>query len=351
MSVVLNKESKRAVDYRKAIIYLCIHLQGKINIDVYNILLTVCYMQEILYGAEKDRNMSRIFRYHLLRYVHTDLLIDFLGRKLNALTKRKMFEKYIHSISMHAGKQLRIVSGKSTHAEQQERHFHSIKTLSKLTSHHRPNDVIFNLWMRSQANKILNEKQNVFEKDKSLIKEINSALPPPKNILISFEHILSKPDQWQAFLETMIPDFLTECGVWWKECGVWWKECGVWWKECGVWWKENESGIECFDVKNNTGSKIMKYHYRSSSMVSEEKYLQNMWKICVNSKNTLIPAKRLKEESNRIVITITNLSTIKYFCHEFPVNSPENKLDGLSDRITTDNIMHSENICLSNKNR
>ena len=175
----------------------------------------------------------------------------------------------------------------------------------------------------------MNEIQNVFENDKSMIKEINSSLPSPKNTLISFEHISSKPNQWQAFLETMIPDFLTECGVWWKE---------------------NETGIEFFDVKNNAESKLMKHHYRSSSIVSEEKYLQNMWKICVNNKNTLIPVKRLKEETNGNIITITNLSTIKYFCHVFPVNSPENKLDGLSDHMATDNIMHSENICLSKKN-
>ena len=100
---------------------------------------------------------------------------------------------------------------------QNGRHFHSIKTLSKLTSNHHPNNVIFNLWIRLQANKILNEKQNVFENDKSMIKEINSSLPPTKNTLISFEHISSKPNRWQAFLETMITDFLTECGVWWKE--------------------------------------------------------------------------------------------------------------------------------------
>ena len=82
MSVVLNQ---RAVDYRKAAMHLCIHLQGKINVDVYDILLTICYMQEILYGAEDDRNMSRIFRYHMLCYVHTDLLVDFLGKKLKAI--------------------------------------------------------------------------------------------------------------------------------------------------------------------------------------------------------------------------------------------------------------------------
>ena len=74
-----------------------------------------------------------------------------------------------------------------------------------------------------------------------------------------------------------------------------------------------------------------------------------MWKICLNNKNTLIPAKRLKEETNGNVITI-KLSTIKYFCHEFSVNSPENILDGLSDHTNTHNLMHSENICLSNEN-
>ena len=46
-----------------------------------------------------------------------------------------------------------------------------------------------------------------------MIKEINSAHLPPKNTLNSFEHIGSKPDQWQAFHEIMIPDFLPECGV------------------------------------------------------------------------------------------------------------------------------------------
>ena len=74
-----------------------------------------------------------------------------------------------------------------------------------------------------------------------------------------------------------------------------------------------------------------------------------MWKICLNNKNTLVPAKRLEEETNGNVITI-KLSTIKYFCHEFSVNSPENILDGLSDHTNTHNIMHSQNICLSNEN-
>ena len=57
----------------------------------------------------------------------------------------------------------------------------------------------------------------------------------------------------------MIPDFLTECGVWWKE---------------------NETGVEFFDVENNGGSKLMMHHYRSSSIVAKifTKYVENMFK-------------------------------------------------------------------------
>ena len=44
----LNKDSKRAVDYRKTAINLCIHLNGKIDNNIHEILLTGCNMQEIL---------------------------------------------------------------------------------------------------------------------------------------------------------------------------------------------------------------------------------------------------------------------------------------------------------------
>ena len=60
--VGLNKDTKRAVDYRKTAINLSIHLIDKINNDIYQILLTGCNMQEILYAFEQERNMKLILR-------------------------------------------------------------------------------------------------------------------------------------------------------------------------------------------------------------------------------------------------------------------------------------------------
>ena len=87
-----------------------------------------------------------------------------VGKTPMSLTGRKLFGKYFHSLSRHAGKQLRIVCGKSSHTEQEERQFNLLKTITKLTSNHHTNNVIFNIWVRLQAKKILDEKHCTFEK-------------------------------------------------------------------------------------------------------------------------------------------------------------------------------------------
>ena len=145
-----------------------------------------------------------------------------------------MYGKYFHSLSRNAGKQLRIVCGKSTHAEQEERRFNLLKTITKLTSNHHPNNVMFNLWIHLQAKNILDKKHNTFETANSMIRKLNVLLPPKENSFVSFEHINSKPNEWQALLETMIPDYLT----------------GV----CGE--KENEMGVEFFDSSENVSTKL-----------------------------------------------------------------------------------------------
>ena len=95
----LNKDTKRAVDYRKTAINLSIHLKDKINNEIYQILLTGFNMQEILYASEQERNMKLILRYHLQSYIHTYLLIDLVGKKPKGIKVRKLFGKYFHSLS------------------------------------------------------------------------------------------------------------------------------------------------------------------------------------------------------------------------------------------------------------
>ena len=112
-------------------------------------------MQRILYANEKERDVATILRYHLASYVHADLLSELTLKKLKS---RRMFGKYYHSLIRHAGLQLRIVSGKSAHTEQEERNFQQMKKIANLTSNHHPKNVIFNIWIRLQAKVLLDEK-------------------------------------------------------------------------------------------------------------------------------------------------------------------------------------------------
>ena len=172
VSLSLNKETKRAVDYRTTALNLCINLRDNIDNNIFNIISTGCEMQEILYAEEKDRNPQMILRYHLQSYIHFHLLISLVGNKPKSLTKRKLFGKYFHAIMRHAGKQLRIISGKSSHAEQEERNFNIMKNLTKLTSNHHPNTVILNLWIRLQAKEILNANKCSFQMQNSKISDL-----------------------------------------------------------------------------------------------------------------------------------------------------------------------------------
>ena len=98
-SIALHKESKRAVDYRKAGIYLCLHLKGRININVYKILLSGCELQEMLYAGEEKRTLNSILRYQLQSYIHTYMLINLVGNNPKSLTRRKLYGKYFHAIN------------------------------------------------------------------------------------------------------------------------------------------------------------------------------------------------------------------------------------------------------------
>ena len=69
-----------------------------------------------------------------------------------SLTNRKLYGKYYHGLIRNAPKQLRLISGKSSHAEQEEREFNYLKSIAKLTSNHHASNVDFNLWIRYQVN-------------------------------------------------------------------------------------------------------------------------------------------------------------------------------------------------------
>ena len=66
---------------------------------------------------------------------------------------RKYFGKYYHAIISHASDQYRIINGRSSNTESDERYFHTIKDISNNTSNHHPDNVISNAFIRCQVRK------------------------------------------------------------------------------------------------------------------------------------------------------------------------------------------------------
>lgn len=145
-----------------------------------------------------------------------------------SLTERKLYGRYWHSITVHAARQSRIISLKSTNTEEEERHFNTLQGVTKLTNR-RPGDIITPSLVRLQAEQKLAESKsatNPVKIQESQISKYYSTLPPFPNTIIPNRYIIRNPKEYQAHLES-ISDFIA---------------CGE-----GEWWHQVLSGVEFYD--------------------------------------------------------------------------------------------------------
>ena len=76
------------------------------------------------------------------------------GTPPTAQSSRKLYHgKYLHNLVSHEPIQLRLISGQSSNAENEERIFNAIKGITNSTSSYRPGHVITNMFLRLQAEK------------------------------------------------------------------------------------------------------------------------------------------------------------------------------------------------------
>ena len=92
------------------------------------------------------------------------LIKENIGFKIKALTSRKFFGKYYHSIASHMPDQLRIISVRASNTEKEECQFNFIKNITKATSNNHPNNVITNALIRMKVSEDLNERRVVSTK-------------------------------------------------------------------------------------------------------------------------------------------------------------------------------------------
>ena len=213
-----GKNCKRGVDYLVGLIQLVTLLRDKIDDDIFDIFETMCEIQEVLYGSESKTSVEMILRLHNQSFLRMMLLKKIVKDTLSPkLTKKKFYGKYLHALIAQAPMLLRMGSGKSTNAEEEERTFKSLKTITTSTSNFQPDHVILNAVIRYQAKGefnapyLVHSETAVCKFSKSLPKKIRSTIP---------YWIINKfPRDWQAHIEK-ISDFVLEENVWWKETPV-----------------------------------------------------------------------------------------------------------------------------------
>ena len=312
---------------------------------------TLAEIQEILYLPEKYRTPQKVLRLSNICHQHFLQCRDFFKKDLVALTRRKLFGKYSHNLTIHSPISYRNFSGSSLNVENEERTFNTLKSITSNTSSHHHGHLLGNLIIRIQAEeKFKNgnnrEKYNEIEKYGKLIATRRN------NTIYTFDYIKSNSEEWQALLETRLADFLM---------------CGP-----GVWWRENEFGIEFND---NVDLPLVPYspklhHFRSSSYKMEEMYLSKCWRN-IMEQNIRIPIDILRIEdeiTGRIdlkklgmIENLKHLNSIYNFNEdEFEVDEDFNKedneeelVDFVEEAVTANDddknhVINNEHISLEN---
>ena len=260
-----RKDTKRGIDYRKSLLKLTIYLKGKINNDVYRILLTMCEIQHP-FADETKRTVENILRLQNQIFIHTCLLKCVVGKNLKVLTCRCFYGKYFHALMCHTSVIYRIISGKAVNTEQEERFFNSLKTITNSTSNYHPDHIILNNLIRLQEGEEVCKGEGRMQHE---VRKLSDGLPSKHDSMIPFWMIDMFEWEWQTHLEK-ISDYILE----------------------GCWWKETSDGVMFHDVNMNLKTKKQVHHFRSSNIEIELTELKVSWGKCLEM--DCIPARRVK---------------------------------------------------------
>ena len=128
----------------------------------------LCEIQKVLYQQESHRTNENIL--HI--YIHA--------------TYAYAYGKYYHVIISHATDQYKIINGRSSNTESDERYFHTIIDISDNISNHHPDNTISNAFIRWQMRKDFHEDGTILRTEASLTK-IYTKMSMYFNSFIRFE--------------------------------------------------------------------------------------------------------------------------------------------------------------------
>ena len=170
--------------------FFCYQFVGKARAKVQSLLDTLTELSKLLYLPAQSRSPRLVLRLHNTAFLHAMLRKEIIGQP-EILTSRKFYGRYWHSLTAHAAKQSRIISGRSTTTEQEERHFNTLQGITKLTNR-RPGDIITPSLVRLQAEQhMTNARQaSAVKAQESQISKYYKALPAFPNTVIPHRFLM-----------------------------------------------------------------------------------------------------------------------------------------------------------------
>ena len=259
---VLNKNTLRCSDYRKAIVTIYTKLEKCTSQSLMTELFrTATEISRLMYAHDTRRTPKAILRLHNTVLLHANTCLELFTRPEH---KQILHSRFSHSIVCHSPLIFRLVSLRSINAEAQERVFGQMKQITKATSNNHPNNVITNVLirMKEEGN---SKNTNTLETQESEVRKIAKTLGKSKNSVIPFTWCRVHPTQYQAHLEK-ISDFIA---------------CGE-----GIWWKVTSDGFEFFDGDDcddyhKEGPLLQ--HFRSSTLPDIHSNLRQKWQQCLQA--------------------------------------------------------------------
>ena len=217
-----GKDKIRGTDYRKGCLITSKYMHGKWRDCIQRVFNTMVEISKFCYAGTLKRTPKCILRFHNQTFLHAMWCKMLVGNSPKALTRRKFYGRYFHSLTVHAPIVYRVISLSSIHTEEEERTFSTVNSIANNTCSRRHDEIITPTLIRLQAEKKKkafeagSSYQSSFSRQNSDISKLADTFTPPENTIIPHFILLKYPNEYQAHLERISNFLLPGEDVWWS---------------------------------------------------------------------------------------------------------------------------------------
>ena len=218
-----DKDKKRGCDYRAATILVYLYLSQNAakpcSPEVTELLYTLVSLSKLAYESAELRTPKSVLMMYNVTFRYAMAKMDLFGMKWSSskMSNTKFYGLYYHSIVSHFADIHRIIALSSLHAEEEERTFSSVNSISTATSSRALEHVRDNSIIRMQAEKNLAMKEGKKYKSNSNVSKYGKELKPRSRSRFCLSEI--DDSLWQSHLERIADFLLVGEDRWWHREG------------------------------------------------------------------------------------------------------------------------------------